>query len=79
MKSGDLSNNQSNENNRAENGNRETEQTQAVEQSEESGETKNDCIKKENEFHQEHILFSEATNGFEPMIRELQSHALPLG
>ena len=22
---------------------------------------------------------SEATNGFEPMIRELQSHALPLG
>ena len=50
MKSGDLSNNQSNENNRAENGNWETEQTQAVEQSEESGETKNDCIKKENCF-----------------------------
>ena len=24
-------------------------------------------------------LRKEATNGFEPMIRELQSHALPLG
>ena len=23
--------------------------------------------------------FFKATNGFEPMIRELQSHALPLG
>ena len=23
--------------------------------------------------------FKKATNGFEPMIRELQSHALPLG
>ena len=25
------------------------------------------------------VFFIEATNGFEPMIRELQSHALPLG
>lgn len=57
VKSGDLSNNQSSENNRAENGNqaiasgnRATEQTQAVEQCEESCEIKCDCIKKENCF-----------------------------